>query len=204
VVAQELAVSPREVLREADRFGAEPLIAAWLASAAAGQRETLLPLLWDVWWERPLKRAPDGNTLSALTRALPGDALRERLLLLLWEPPEGTERLLVHALEELPPPWPADLSRAALQSLQGWLQRTIRKDRNAGDWPQLIRPLAEHAAPGTIDEVLQLLTEIERAKAVPAWNPDLRWGSEALRLRRRFWDAMTVAMMEHTTTGASE
>lgn len=203
VLARELDVSPGEVIEAAERFGAAPLIGAWSRNAARDERDALLPLLWDMWWTKPLQRRMDEGTLVMLAQTMPQDVLRQRVQGLLGDPPAGTEHFIVLVLNEVSRPWPPDISRSALDLLRRWLDLTLRKQRNDGRWPQLIPPLAAHAAPETIDATLELLADIERAKVLPAWNGELRQGADALRLRRRFWDAMATAKMDNMTTGGA-
>jgi len=200
-LARELDVSPQEVIEAAEPFGATPLIEAWCRNAAWEERDTLLPLLWDIWWTKPLQRRIAGDTLVMLAQPMPHDVLRQRVLKLLSDPPEGTELSIMLVLNEVSRPWPGDISRSALELLRRWLDRTLRKDRNAGDWPRLIRPLATYAAPETIEETLELLADIERAKVLPAWNQEIGQCTPVLRLRRRFWDAVATAVLENEMTG---
>lgn len=203
VLIRELDVSLEEVIEAADRGGADSLIDAWSRSVAPDERETLLPLLWDIWWTKPLQRTTGEGTLVSLARTMPRDALRQRVLRLLEDPPDGTEHFTVSVLDEMDGPWPADISRSALDLVRQWLDRRLRNDRNAGDWPQLIRPLAAYAAPETIDQALELLAIIERTKAAPAWIAGVRQGADVLRLRRRFWNAMATAVIESMTRGGA-
>jgi hypothetical protein len=126
---------------------------------------------------------------------MPAGVLRQRMVRLLGEPPSGAERFVVLVLNEMGEPWPADVSHAGLDLVRRWLARTLRRDRNAGDWVQIVRPLAAQTAPSTIGDALELLAAIERAKVLPIWTYEVRQAADTLRLRRRFWDAMTAAEM---------
>jgi hypothetical protein len=198
VLTRELNLSPEDVLAAADRYDATPLIDAWARNAHSTERDALLPLLWDRWWTKPLKRTSgnDAVTLLKLTRTMPPDMLRQRVLRLLDDPPAGTERLIVLVLREMDVPWPDDVSRAVLDLLRRWLERTLRKDRNAGDWLQIVLPLASHASPGTLGEALELLAALERTKVVPAWNHEVRQAREQAHVRQRFWYAMAEATIQ--------
>jgi hypothetical protein len=205
VLERRLDTSPETIVEAVDRSSSMALLEAWRRTAAPEERATLLPRLWDIWWTKPLQRSRDGSTLVKLAADMPADLLWQRMLRLLEDPPEATEPAIGLVLSEMDAPWPADVSRAVLGVLRGWLDRTRRKDRNPGDWARLILPLALHASHGTMDETLDLMAEIERAKMLPAWNGELRQGAEALRMRRKFWDAMSMALMESTsTTGVSD
>jgi hypothetical protein len=195
VMARALDVSVEEVLAAADRYDATPLIDSWARNASPEERDALLPLLWDRWWAKPLQRSASEETLVLLARMMPAGVLRQRMVRLLGEPPSGAERFVVLVLNEMGEPWPADVSHAGLDLVRRWLARTLRRDRNAGDWVQIVRPLAAQTAPSTIGDALELLAAIERAKVLPIWTYEVRQAADTLRLRRRFWDAMTAAEM---------
>lgn len=205
VLARELAVSLEKLVEAVERYDGSALIESWRQTAAPAERETLLPLLWDMWWAKPLKRATGGDTAIMLARTMSQGVLRHRVLRLLGDPPPGTEHLIVLVLSQVGEPWPSDISRSALGLLGGWLHGTRRKDRTVGGWLQLIEPLAAHAAPETIEETLELLAGIERANVVSAWHHEIQRATNVLRLRERFWNAMATAVAESmTTTGAND